>query len=75
MAELLHFEQFGFAPYVQRFNARDCFAGQPVQISGAAQLVGICRGVDSQGALLVETAQGIQTVFGGEVSLRPTELL
>lgn len=75
ITELMQFEQVGFAPYAPRFNARDCFAGLPVQISGAAQLVGICRGVDSQGALLVETAQGIQTVFGGEVSLRPTELL
>lgn len=73
--ELAQFELSGFAQYVNRFNTRDCFAGKPVQISGAAQLVGVCRGVDHQGALLVETATGLQTVFGGEVSLRPTEWL
>lgn len=72
--ELQRFDQSGFAPYVVRFNVRDCFANQKVQISGATQLVGVSRGVDNQGALLIETSTGIQTIFGGEVSLRPTEL-
>ncbi len=72
--ELQLFEADGFSTYVERFNQRDCYRHQRVQISGAQPLVGVCRGVDSQGALLLETAEGVQTLFGGEVSLRPEGL-
>jgi BirA family biotin operon repressor/biotin-[acetyl-CoA-carboxylase] ligase len=33
-------------------------------------LAGIARGVDARGALQLETATGLQSVYGGEVSLR-----
>jgi BirA family biotin operon repressor/biotin-[acetyl-CoA-carboxylase] ligase len=32
---------------------------------------GVARGVDAQGALLLETAQGLQTISSAEVSVRP----
>lgn len=71
--EMHAFEQQGFSAYAERFNRRDCYQGQWVQISGAQTISGICRGVDLQGALLVETTDGLQSVFGGEVSLRPKD--
>jgi len=44
-----------------------------VQILGedAAPLVGRCLGADDDGALLLETASGIERIFSGDVSVRP----
>ncbi|WP_409524603.1 bifunctional biotin--[acetyl-CoA-carboxylase] ligase/biotin operon repressor BirA [Nitrincola sp. MINF-07-Sa-05] len=65
------FEQQGFAALQERWAEADAFYGRPVQIqSPSTTLSGICRGVNESGALLLETAQGIETVHGGEVSLR-----
>lgn len=72
--ELQQFEAHGFSLYVERFNQRDCYRHQRVQISGAQPMAGVCRGVDQQGALLLETTDGLQSLFGGEVSLRPEGL-
>lgn len=72
--ELQQFEAHGFSLYVERFNQRDCYRHQRVQISGAQPMVGVCLGVDQQGALLLETTDGVQSLFGGEVSLRPEGL-
>jgi len=37
---------------------------------GSAPLSGRCAGVDADGALLLETASGMQRIFSGDVSLR-----
>jgi len=37
---------------------------------GEKSVEGICRGVDEQGAVLLETADGVQAFIGGEISLR-----
>ena len=34
-------------------------------------LLGRCLGVDNDGALLLETENGIQRILSGDVSLRP----
>ena len=34
-------------------------------------LSGMARGIDAQGALLLETAQGVQKISSAEVSVRP----
>lgn len=63
-----------FSVWQQRWMARDAFSGQPVELhSGSRRLAGVARGVDVHGALLLETAQGIQAIGGGEVSLRRAE--
>ena len=69
---LAGFEQGGFAPWRDAWQALDAFAGKPVVLhSGARQLAGTARGVDARGALQLETAAGgVQAVFGGEISLR-----
>lgn len=41
-----------------------------LQEEGEAVLQGICRGVDEDGALLLETAGGMQRVLAGDLSLR-----
>lgn len=66
---LRRFEQSGFGPLRPAFNARDALAGVAISLSDGTQ--GLAQGVDSQGALLVQTAQGLQCVTNSEVSVRP----
>lgn len=70
---LASFESSGFAPWREPWCALDAYADTPVILhSGEQQLAGIARGVDARGALQLETAAaGIQSIFGGELSLRP----
>ncbi len=70
---LAGFEQLGFGPWRDEWLALDAFAGQPVVLhTGAQDMAGIARGVDKRGALQLETAAaGVQSIFGGEISLRP----
>ncbi|WBY00091.1 biotin--[acetyl-CoA-carboxylase] ligase [Ramlibacter tataouinensis] len=66
---VLGFEQFGFAPFQARFEARDALAGRSVRLSDG--MVGSAHGVDTRGALLVHTAAGMKAVATAEVSVRP----
>ncbi len=67
---LLAFEQQGFAPFQAAFNARDALSQVEVSLSDGLQ--GTALGVDRVGALLVQTAQGVQRVTSAEVSVRPS---
>ena len=53
----------------QQFHA---WQDQPVRIldEQAPELTGICRGVDADGSLLLETAAGLRSIHAGDVSLR-----
>ncbi len=64
------FEQAGFAPFLDRFAARDVLQGRDVTLSDGR--AGRAAGVDPRGALLVHTAAGLQIVSSSEVSVRPT---
>ena len=66
---LLGFAEAGFAPYQPRFERRDYLKGRAVQLSDGVQ--GTARGVDDGGALLVQTADGVQRITSAEVSVRP----
>jgi BirA family transcriptional regulator, biotin operon repressor / biotin---[acetyl-CoA-carboxylase] ligase len=70
---LAGFEAGGFGPWREEWMALDAYADTAVVISsGAQQMAGIARGVDGCGALQLETAaSGMQSVFGGEITLRP----
>lgn len=70
LSDVLAFEASGFAAFAHRFAARDALAGQSLRLSDGTQ--GIGQGVDSTGALLVRTAQGLRSVHSAEVSVRPT---
>lgn len=63
------FEHQGFAPLQAPFNARDALHGVAVTLSDGT--TGVAQGVDSQGALRVETALGLQKITSSEVSVRP----
>lgn len=62
----------GFAPMAARWSARDAFRDEPVRLlhDGTLLAEGLARGVDGDGHLLLETADGLQRIASGEVSLR-----
>lgn len=64
------FEQHGFAPFAQRFAARDLLRGRPVTTTQANLPEGVAQGVSASGALLVRTDGGLREVSSGEVSVR-----
>lgn len=65
------FQRQGFSDFRQRWLDRDAYAGQSVVlISGENRICGKAAGVDGHGALLLDTAAGMQTFNGGELSLR-----
>jgi len=66
------FEQEGLTPFVARWAALDNFINRPVKLLiGEREVLGIARGVDSQGGLLLEKDGEIKAWVGGEISLRP----
>lgn len=71
---LLRFEQDGFAPFRPAFLALDALKDRPARLDGRERtLTGHARGVDEQGALLIDSEDGRHRVLSGEVSLRPAE--
>ncbi|MFZ4260358.1 bifunctional biotin--[acetyl-CoA-carboxylase] ligase/biotin operon repressor BirA [Raoultella terrigena] len=73
-AGLQLFEQEGLAPYLSRWEKLDNFLNRPVKlIIGDKEIFGISRGIDTQGALLLEQDGVIKPWVGGEISLRGAE--
>ena len=64
------FEQHGFEPFAPEWRLRDALAGQPVRVEADPPFEGVAQGINVDGGLLVATAQGIQSVHAGEVSVR-----
>lgn len=61
----------GFPAFRGAWQQRNAFADLPVRVSGDRdETVGICAGVDDDGALLVRTDAGVVRILSGEVSLR-----
>ena len=68
------FEQEGLAPYLSRWEKLDNFINRQVKlIIGDKEIYGISRGIDAQGALLLEQDGIIKPWVGGEISLRSAE--
>jgi len=63
------FEQQGFAPLQESFEARDVLRGREVTTSDGLQ--GHCLGVSATGALRLADAQGVRDIHSSEVSVRP----
>ena len=66
---VLDFAEQGMEPLLGAYQARDALYGREVVCSNG--LFGTARGVDAQGALLLETALGLQKISSAEVSVRP----
>jgi BirA family biotin operon repressor/biotin-[acetyl-CoA-carboxylase] ligase len=65
------FESTGFAAFAERYAALDILQDQFVVTSDPRVPRGIARGVNGQGALRVEAADGLHVISSGEVSVRP----
>ena len=70
VAMLQAFEGYGFEPMQPRFDRRDVLRGCSVTLSDGT--VGVAHGVAADGALLVLTDAGMQTVTSSDISVRPT---
>ncbi|ALX92260.1 MULTISPECIES: bifunctional biotin--[acetyl-CoA-carboxylase] ligase/biotin operon repressor BirA [Serratia] len=71
---LRQFEIDGLAPFISRWRQLDNFIDRPVKLLiGEQQIFGIARGIDQQGALLLEQEGVIKPFIGGEISLRSAE--
>ena len=70
--DVLLFAEQGFAPFQQRFAARDVLQGQQVHLSDGSS--GLAAGVLADGTLQLRTADGLRSVISGDVSVRPVHM-
>lgn len=70
--DVLLFAEQGFAPFQQRFAARDVLHGQQVHLSDGSS--GLAAGVLADGTLQLRTADGLRSVISGDVSVRPVHM-
>jgi BirA family biotin operon repressor/biotin-[acetyl-CoA-carboxylase] ligase len=74
LSMLVQFEREGFAAFRDAWTALDALSGRSAHVLLADVVVsGTARGVDSEGALLLETGNGMQRFVSGEASLRSVE--
>jgi len=64
----------GLVNMLDEWHALDFYLNKRVKLlTGERMMQGICRGVNSQGALMLEINGQIKPIYGGEVSLRGDE--
>lgn len=65
------FEEQGLTLFIPRWKKLDNYLDRTVKlILGDKELIGVARGIDRQGALLLEQDGEIKSFIGGEISLR-----
>ncbi len=68
---LLRFEQGGLGALADEWQRFECVQGKSVRLLRGAEIThGVVRGIDDDGALLLETTSQLQRFVAGEVSLR-----
>ena len=68
---LAEFPHTGLTPHLERWNASDALFDREVRIENQGEVTrGIARGIDTHGALLVETPGGVLRFISGEVTVR-----
>ncbi|WP_036773859.1 bifunctional biotin--[acetyl-CoA-carboxylase] ligase/biotin operon repressor BirA [Photorhabdus australis] len=71
---LIQFENEGLSSFVSRWFELDNFMDRPVKlIIGNQEVYGIAKGINQQGALLLDQDSVITPYIGGEISLRGCE--
>jgi BirA family biotin operon repressor/biotin-[acetyl-CoA-carboxylase] ligase len=65
------FEHDGFAPFAERFAARDVLRGRAITSTATEVPDGVALGVDAQGVLRVRRGELEHRLASGEVSVRP----
>ena len=74
LSMLAQYEREGFAAFRDAWMALDGLRDRPVRVEmGGTAVSGTARGVDRDGALLLETGRGMQRFVSGEASLRLIE--
>jgi BirA family biotin operon repressor/biotin-[acetyl-CoA-carboxylase] ligase len=74
LSMLEHFEREGFAAFRDAWTALDALKGRPALVLlGDTVVLGTAQGVDSEGALLLDTGDRVQRFVSGEASLRVIE--
>jgi BirA family biotin operon repressor/biotin-[acetyl-CoA-carboxylase] ligase len=65
------FENNGLEPFISKWRGLDVYANQAIKLLiGQQTISGISRGIDANGAILLETEQGVKAYHGGEISVR-----
>jgi BirA family biotin operon repressor/biotin-[acetyl-CoA-carboxylase] ligase len=73
LVALARFQREGLLPFVQAWRDADALHGTETRVSlGDKQHRGIARGIDADGALVLETPAGVVRFISGEVSVRST---
>ncbi len=68
------FERYGLQPLLEEWQRYDLYYNQAVSVFlGGRNISGVHRGIDTNGALILEYEGKMQPFYGGEVSLRPAE--
>lgn len=71
---LEEFGMRGMSAFADEWQGADALAGRPVRVlQGDQTLEGLARGVDADGALLVDAGDGRRRILSGEVSIRPVQ--
>ena len=71
LSMLLQYERQGFAAFRDAWSALDALQGRAAQIIvGDSVITGVARGVDAEGALLLDSGDRVQRFVSGEASLR-----
>ena len=69
---LLEFGARGMTAFADEWRGADALAGRPVRVHHGGQFLdGLARGVDADGALLLEIDGASRRILSGEVSVRP----
>ncbi|MCL1068994.1 bifunctional biotin--[acetyl-CoA-carboxylase] ligase/biotin operon repressor BirA [Shewanella olleyana] len=69
--DLILFEAEGLTPFISQWQQNDLFYEKEINLLMAPNNIsGVCKGIDKQGAVLVETDGIITPYIGGEISLR-----
>lgn len=70
-AVMLEFEVTGLTSFTERWKELDNYFNHEIRLlNGNQDIVGICKGIDERGALLLEHDNRIMSFVGGEISVR-----
>lgn len=71
MQAMAQFEQQGMAGFMDEWASLDALKDRQVElVSAAGSRFGRARGISDTGALLLDTGAGVESINGGEISLR-----
>jgi len=67
----IQYQQQGLSPFLSEWEEYDIYMGKEVElVMGSNTITGIYRGLNDQGAMLLDSPQGRKAWYAGEVSLR-----